>query len=158
MFRCLRSVALSSLVRNSFQLVPTFLFGLTLTPSIVSEMPLCGHIAMTLQMAEAIEGTRMTNATRLNLPCWCEYVPFKWSEEEAVQAFLPLRNSGEEDYVSDGSEFLAILSFTFSDEAVVQFINRGELETDAKHQGFKVWGEIPLNGDIFLEWKIAKLG
>ena len=92
-----------------------------------------------------------------NLPSYCEYLLLKSSVEEVVQAFLSYTSLGKEDYDSDGSPCLMILSFTFSDEAAVRFINTGELERDAKHQGFKFWGEIPLNGDISFEWGITKL-
>ena len=95
--------------------------------------------------AVEVENAQVANHRTLHLPARFQYLPLKYSKEEAVHWFLASGNHIPETPI-------LTLSLIFSDAAVVQLLNTGDLETDMKHLGYKFWGDIHLNGDTSFEW------
>ena len=116
-------------------------------------MPLPLFVAMKCSVAAKFVARQRVHPEGLDLPRWCHYVPFKDSRQKALEAFKEVTYFDDFDIsADDGKVHCVCLKLTLNDEQVTEYFTSGNLTKDEKHQGYRYWGALPLDGSISFEW------
>ena len=116
------------------------------------------YISMKVRVTHEVVRAKKLDPEVLGLPSWCRYLPLKNSRRVANDSFRAVTEFDENDVFEDGKIHCYCLMMTLGDEFVAENFITGKLTKDAKHDGYRLVGSLPVDGSISYEWIEVKLG